>query len=174
MSTQDYLNFLHSDEFAEIMMYTDEEIAGKKFSFLDKLFPLTHNLEGDDSFIISVTELRNSSDLVYAQKCMLMSLDLFLNFFKISDDGTDVDFLTQLVPIKGITLRIIRSLMYHELYVNANLFAFRLEKFRLIFKNYPNPNVMFKSMWELEILSCISELEYFGIEYKEPSISKKY
>lgn len=174
MGTNEYFNFLRSGEFAEIMLYTDEEIAEHKLSFIDKLFPLTYDLSERDSFVITISELRSSKHFQYAQQCMLSSLELFLNFFKIDETGTNVEFLSQLVPMKDLTKRIIRSLMYHELYTNANLLAFRFEKFRIIFRDYPTMETMFKSMWELEIISSIQEIEYFGYEYREPSLIKRY
>lgn len=168
--TQEYLNFLKSERFQTICNYSEDEIANMKYGFFDMIFPLTYNKSGHDTFIINIRELRMSPDFEYSKECMLKSLEIFLNFFRIKEEGVEKNFLRILTKEVDMTIRIVKSLIYHGLYINANLFAFRLTKFRLVFRDFEDVD----SIWQREMLQAIREVEDAGFSYLEPSIFKKY
>lgn len=169
-NTQEYIDFILSDEFLRISRYTDYQISECKYDFIDKIFPVTDNMENSSRFIIDIVKLRNSQHFQIVKDSMIISLQIFCRFFRILETGMEEYYLTELVKFKLKIARIVRSLMYHELYVNAQLLCFRLIRFRLNFSDIKRPT----SIWEMVYYSSITEIESHGIEYREPSISGNY
>ena len=137
---------------------------------MQKIFPLTRNHSGYDVYVINIEELRNSPDFEFVKESMLVSLKNFLRFFRILNTGMIKEYLKELIKMKEHTVRIVKALIYHDLYTNAILLSARFCKFRMVFNDLKKV----RSIWEGEILLSIKEVENAGFQYLEPDCSGNY
>lgn len=169
-NTQEYIDFILSDEFKNICNLSDRQISEMEYNFIDKIFPVTNIMWENNHFVIDIKKLRESEHFETVQNAMYISLEIFCRFFRILETGMEENYFQELVKFKMNVGLILRSLIYHGLYINAQLLCFRFSRFRIEFKDLKSPN----TVWEKIFYSCVKEIEDCGLEYREPSISTKY
>lgn len=116
MNTNDYLNFLKSDNYNNILKY-DSFLLEDDHNFIQWIFPTTMlSTVNNQAPIINIKELRNSPEYTDARNKMKLSLKLITKHWGISDEYFDINKFQRLDGHNGLRLsRVLQSLIYHGL-----------------------------------------------------------
>ena len=171
--TEKYIEFVNSKKYVKILSMSEDDVIECEMNFIDKLFPLVEDKNTQsDTYNIFLSSLHNSLEFESIKDKLLKSLEFVLGILKITENGIDVEYLKLIKnkDIINILCRIIKTLMYHKLYINAHLLTFRLEKFKV----HLLEKAVTYTPWVKALMESTIYMSKYDEEFKEPCLYKKY